>query len=198
MSDPVEPTQPRKHSRLRRIVFLLTLITSPLFCCGCLFLLEALPSSLLPSSVDFTINLFEAEARVENRSGETLYVTPISTTFGRPMVITKLTSFRWKDIPLRPNGSVVLTYDSADMPLSGVAVCRTNDDCRYLAVDYSNEYYVDSFESLPGLEPGWLQAVQSQPQYNFMAVLVPMLGLLPVLLFLGWLYLGWQEKKRAG
>ena len=198
MSDPVEPTQPRKHSRLRRIVFLLTLITSPLFCCGCLFLLEALPSSLLPSSVDFTINLFEAEARVENRSGETLFVTPISTTFGRPMVITKLTSFRWKDIPLQPNGSVVLTYDSADMPLSGIAVCRINDDCRLLAVDYSNEYYVDSFESLPGLEPGWLQAVQSQPQYNFSVVLAPALGLLPVLLFLGWLYLGRQEKKRAG
>lgn len=190
MSDPIELNRTRKRSRIRNILLLLALISSPLFCCGCVFLLEALPSSLLPSSLDFIVNLFEAEVRIENKSGETLYVTPITTTYGRPMVITQPTSFYWRDIPLRPDGSVVLTYDAADMPLSGVAVCRTNADCRLLDVVGSGVYDLDSFEKLPELEPSWLLAVQSQPQYNFSIVLIAVLSLLPVGLFVGWLYLG--------
>lgn len=184
--------------RTRRILFLLTLITSPLFCCGCFYLLEALPASLLPSSVDFMINLFEAEAQVENRSGETLYITPISTTLGRPMVIPQSASIRVHSIPLKPDHTMVLTYDSADMVLSGLAVCRANQECRLLAVDGSDEYHVDSFESLPGVETGWIQAIQAKSEYNFSIVLIPILSLLPIVLFLSWLYWGRLEKKRLG
>jgi hypothetical protein len=192
----VEANQTRKRSARRRILLLLALIT-PLFLRG-IFLVEILPASLLPSSLDFMVNLFEAEARVDNRSGETLYITPITTTYGRPVVITQLNSFRQRDIPLQPNHSFTLTYDSADLPLSGIVVCRTNEDCRLLAVDYSDVYSVDSFENLPGVEPSWLLAVRSTPQYNFTIVLIPMSGLLPVVLFLSWLYWGRLENKRKG
>jgi hypothetical protein len=198
MSDLVELDQSRKHSRSRRILLLLALISSPLLCCGGSFVLEVLPASLLPASVDFMVNLFEAEATVENRSGEILYITPISTTFGRPMVISQRTSFRLHDIPLRPNRSMMLTYDRADMVLSGIAVCRANNECRLLAVDGSDNYYVDSFENLPELEPDWLLAIQSGLRYNFSPVLIPIMSLVPVVLFLSWLYLGRQGGKRTG
>jgi len=107
------------------------------------------------------------------------------------------TFLRQRDIPLQPNRSIVLTYDAADMPLSGIAVCRTNDDCRLLAVDYSDVYYLDSFENLPSLEPSWLLAIRSLSPYNFGIVLFPALGLVPVVLFLSWLYLGKLEMKSA-
>jgi hypothetical protein len=189
MTNVIETNQAKKRLPVRVILLLLAVVSSPLGCCGCIFLLDVLPASLLPPKVDFIVNLFEAQARVENRSGETLYITPITTTYGRPVVIPQPTFIRQRDIPLQPNRSIVLTYDVADMPLSGIAVCRTDDDCRLLAVDYSNVYYLDSFENLPRLEPSWLLAIRSHPPYNFGIVLLPVLSLLPVVLFSSWLYL---------
>lgn len=198
MSDAVGTNRVKKRPRVRMILLLLALVSSPLCCCGPIYLLNVLPSSFLPPAVDFMVNLFEEEVRVENRSGETLYITPITTTYGQPMVIPQSTFIRQRDIPLQSNGSIVLTYDSADMPLSGIAVCRTDNDCRLLAANHSKVYYLDSFESLPKLEPNWLLAIRSYPHYSFGIVLIPVLSLLPVVLFLGWLYLGRLENKRAG
>jgi hypothetical protein len=144
------------------------------------------------------VNLFEAETRVENRSGEVLYITPFTTTYGRPVIIKQFTFIRQRDIPLQPKQSLVLTYDAADMPLSGIAVCRTSGECRFVAADYSGVYYLDSFDDLPELNPGWLSTIQAQPQYSFEIVVIPILSLLPVILFSGWLYLGRREGKRAG
>ena len=192
--DVVETNRAKKHTSARVILLLLAMLSSPLGCCGCAFLLNVLPPSVRPPMM----GLFKAEARVENRSGETFNITPITTTSGRPQVIMQLASLRQRDIPLQPNRSIVLTYDAADMPLSGIAVCRTNDDCRLLAVDYSGVYFLDSFENLTNLEPSWLSAIRSLPPYNFGIVLFPVLGLLPVILFSSWLYLGKLENKRAG
>jgi hypothetical protein len=50
-----------------------------LICCGAIQLLEVFPASLLPAGLDFTLNLFETEARVENRTSETFDLTPITT-----------------------------------------------------------------------------------------------------------------------
>jgi hypothetical protein len=198
VTEVVQTDQASRPRPLRAILLLLALITSPLVCCGAIQLLEALPSSLLPSGLDFTLNLFEAEARVENRTTETLYLTPITTTYGEPRVIRQNISFRQRDIPLGPDGSVLLKYDSADMPLSGIAVCRTDEDCRLLAIDNSGVYVLESYESLPSLEPSWLMAIQSNPLNNYSNVLLTALSLLPILLFSSWLYLGRLEKKRAG
>jgi hypothetical protein len=125
-----------------------------------------------------------------------LYFTAITTTYGQPEVIRQSAFIKQRDIPVEPNHSIVLTYDSADMPLSGIAVCRTDDDCRLLDVDYSPVYYLDSFENLPGLDPSWLLAIRSHNPYDPGIVLYPALGLVPVVLFLGWLYLGRLENKK--
>jgi len=188
-------TSPKRPPRVK--LLLLALLTSPLLCCGAIQLLEALPGSLLPSGLDFTLNLFEAEARVENHTSETFYLTPITTTYGQPDVIPQNISFRQRNIPLAPNSFVVLTYDSADMPLSGIAVCRTKEDCRLLAVDTSGGYVLDVYESMPSLEPGWLAAIRFHPLHNYNNVILPALSLLPIFLFLMWLYLGRSETEQA-
>ena len=189
-------TPPRRP--LRTILLLLAFLTSPLICCAAVQLLEVVPASLLPAGLDFTLNLFETEARVENRTSQTFYLTPITTTYGHPQVIPQNISFRQRDIPLGPSGAVLLKYDSADMPLAGIAVCRTQQDCRLLAVDYSNVYVLESYESLPDLESSWLMAIQSHPVRNYMNIIIPTLSLLPVLLFLSWLYVGTLEKRQIG
>lgn len=198
MTDSVQPNTSGKRRPLRMILLILALLTSPLVCCGAIQLLDALPQSFLPSEIGFILNLFEAQARVENRTAETLYLTAITTTYGRPMVIAQNIAFRQRDIPLRPKGAVVLEYDSADLPLAGIVVCRTEEDCRLLSRNSSGAYQVDSYEDLASLEPGWLDAVKSHPLHTYNSVLIPALSLLPILLFSGWLYLGRLEKKRAG
>lgn len=188
--DEKSPFEQRKT--LRMILLLLAMITSPLICCGCIFLLNAMPNSPLP-------RLFEGKAQVENNSGETLYLTPITTTYGHPEVITQSAFFRQRDIPLEPNQSVVLTYDTADTPLAGIAVCRANQDCRLLGVKnyFSDTYHLESMDTLPKLDQDWLKAIQSHPRYNYGLVIFPALGLIPVALFWVWLYTGMQAKKLA-
>jgi hypothetical protein len=51
--------------------------------------LDALPSSWLPPWLDFTLNLFEGSARVENKTPQVLYVTAITTSYGAPRVISQ-------------------------------------------------------------------------------------------------------------
>ncbi len=195
MADATQTSRPRT---LRAILFLLAVLTSPFLCCGAVQLMDALPASVLPPALDFTLNLFESQAHVENKTSETFYLTPITTTYGYPMVIAQNTAFRQRDIPLEPNASVVLQYDSADLPLAGIAVCRSDNDCRLMAVDNSGMYYLESYESLPPLEPDWLEAIQAHPLNNYSNGFISVLALVPLLLLAGWWYLGRLEKKQAG
>lgn len=188
-------SQTKNRLRTRTILLLLTLISLPFGFCGGIYLLDVLPASLAPPLVDFTVNLFEVNAQVENVSSETLYITPITTTYGEPRVIPQSAFIRQREFPLHPNRSITLTYDAADMPLSGIAVCRINDDCRVLASDPSNRYILSSFEELPEIDPAWLAAIRSYPQYSFTIFLVLLFCLLPVVLFSNWLYLGKKGKK---
>ncbi|MDQ7028344.1 MAG: hypothetical protein Q9O62_00495 [Ardenticatenia bacterium] len=161
-------------------------------------LLEFIPPSIVPPAVDFGVNLFDATAIVENRSGETLYITPITTTPGRPKVIPQLKSFRQRDIPLEPNHSIVLEYDATDSVLAGIVVCRATAECRLLTAKDSGVYYVEAFDNLTEVEPSWLVAIQSYPRYNFTTIVVLVLCFVPIMLFLSWLYLGRLEKAQAG
>ena len=57
--------------------------------------------------------------------------------------------------------------------------------------DSSTEAYtlsIDSYEDLPALEADWLQAKQAHPQNSFRVVVMSVLGLLPILLFILWLF----------
>ena len=179
-------------------LLVMALLTSPILCCGGIQLLDALPSSWLPGSLSFMVNLFESDARVENKTSQILYLTAITTTYGDPRVISQNIAFRQRDIPVRPQSSVILQYDSADLPLAGIAVCRTEDDCRLLPVNYSQVYELNSYESLEHLDPSWLTAIQSSPLHNYSTLITIAFSLAPILLFSGWLYLNRREKSRAG
>lgn len=181
--------------KIKSFLLLLAVLLSPLTCCGGLYIIDILPSSLMPSTVDFVVNLFETEVHVENRTGEILYLTPITTTRGKPVVIPQYSSIRQRDFLLRPDRSLVLIYDAADMPLAGIAVCRTNTNCRLLATDYSDEYSLDSYENLPMLEQEWFTAIQSSQKWNLSIVIFPALGLVPIIFFMGWLYLIARDLK---
>jgi hypothetical protein len=198
MNDVAQSSDTPRSPWIRTTLLVLALLTSPILCCGGLQLLDALPSSWLPGSLDFTVNLFEAEARVENRTSQTLYLTAITTTYGDPRVIPQHIAFRQRDIPVRPQSSVVLQYDSADLPLAGIAVCRTEDDCRLLPADNSPVYELNSYENLESLDPSWLEAIQSYRLHNYSSLITIALSLVPILLFSGWLYLNRRDKSRAG
>jgi hypothetical protein len=185
MSDTDETKGTKKRSPLRWL--LLALILSPLTCCGGFYILSALPG--------VSPILFETEVRIENRTEETLYLTPITTTYRDPRIIPQRAFIRQVDIPLRPGRSIVLTYDAADFPLAGVVVCRKGGECRVLDAESSDVTVLDSFEALHKLDSSWLQAMQTSPRYRFGIVIYPLLALVPVVLLLNWLYLFWQGKK---
>lgn len=195
MSNGTETSKVNKYSRIRKILFLLLFISLPFGCCGSFFLVDMLPRSMLPGAVDFMVNLFETDALVENKTGETLYITPITTTYGDPRVISQFGSVRQRDFPLSPNQSITLTYDSADMPLSGVAVCRAKDECKLLPVDYSNQYKITSFEDLPEIDASWLAAIQAHSENSYENVFMAIFSLAPIVLFSAWLYLKKLETR---
>ena len=97
---------------------------------------------------------------------------------------------RQRDVPLKPGHSVTLEYDAADSPLAGIVVCRPNADCRLLAVNSSDAYYIETFDELAPVEPAWLVAIQSHPRYDFVPLVLLMFCFVPIALFLSWLYLG--------
>jgi hypothetical protein len=59
-------------------------------------------------------------------------------------------------------------------------------------------YSLESYESLPPLEPDWLQAVRSHPLLNYSKIIIAALSLLPVFLLSVWWQLGRLEKKQVG
>jgi hypothetical protein len=183
---------------VRALLLVLALLTSPILCCGGIQLLDALPSSWLPGPLDFIVNLFESEAHVENKTSQILYLTAITTTYGDPRVISQNIGFQQRDIPIKPQSSVALQYDSADLPLAGIAVCRTEDDCRLLPVNYSHVYELNSYESLDRLDVSWLTAIRSSPLYNYTNILLIVFSLLPILLFSGWFYLNRRQMSKLG
>ena len=198
MNHVAQSGETRRTRWIQTALLLLALLTSPALCCGGLQVLDALPSTWLPGPVDFIVNLFEAEARLENHTSETLYLTAITTTYGEPRVIPQNIAFRQRDILVGPQGVVVLQYDSADLPLAGIAVCKTDDDCRLLPANGSGVYDVKSYDSLERLDPAWQEAIRSQPVHNFFSLIIAAPGLVCILLFSSWLYLSRREKHRAG
>ncbi len=179
MTNSTRATHSKVRSIIRWIMVILGFITSPLLCMGGLLLADA----VLP----MPFGLFKTEISVENKSGETLYLTPITTTRGEPEVILQMLALRLRDVPLQPNGMLVFTYDAADSPLTGMAVCRAGGECRLLE-GYPNPQTIASFESLPALEADWKTAIETYPEYNFVALVLLLLCLLPVGLLWGSTY----------
>lgn len=174
---------------LRTILLLLAFLSSPLLLCSGSQLLALL-------GVNVGLNFFAAKLQIENQTSETLYLTPITTTYGEPRVIAQTNSIRQRDFPLEASRSFILTYDSADAPLAGVIVCRAEEDCRILkdnasVFDSNAQAYtqsIASYESLPIAEADWLQAKQTHPQNSFRVVVLSVLGLLPIFLMTLWFF----------
>ena len=178
----------KKKISPKLLLLLFAVLLSPLTCFGRTYIINLLPEP-------FSLNIFETGFWVENQTEEILYITPITTTTGEPLIIRQAKSIRQRDFPIRPGQNLILTYDAADRPLSGIAVCRSSDDCRLLATDYTNEYILDSYEDLPPLEQNWLLAVQQSQTRDFGIVLFPILGLVPIILFASWVRFSMKDRK---
>lgn len=191
MADRIETKPSWKYKFAQVVLLLLAVVTFPLGCCGCTLALTNLPG--------VSVGLFQTDVQLENRTGETLRITPISTTqAGPPQIIWQPAYLRQIDIPIEPNQSISLRYNSADQVLDGIAVCRENGDCRLLVYDRGDLISLESFEDLPLLDPSWLQVIQTANTYRFDLVVFSFFGLVPVVLFLSALYLSRLEKKPAG
>lgn len=81
MTDGTQSRDTRRARWIRTTLLVLALLTSPFLCCGGIQLLDALPSSWLPGSLSFVVNLFESDARVENKTSQTLYLTICSAAW---------------------------------------------------------------------------------------------------------------------
>ncbi len=180
------PEKVRRLNIFRSILLGLALLTFPFVCLGA----NALGLSF------FDIGFFGAEISVENQTTELLYLTPITTTYGDPRVITQNRSLLHKDLPLHPGESMLLTYDSADSPLTGIALCRKSGDCRLLENTGQDVLTVNQIDNLPILDESWLALLQSAPEYNFHFLLYAGFAFIPlVLLFFRW-RLGKQLEKK--
>jgi hypothetical protein len=137
------------------------------------------------------LNSFKQKLRVENNTSQILYLTLVQTYWddSHPMVVPQNIAFRNHDIPVRPQRSVTLKYDPGKLPIRGIAVCKTDTDCRLLPLSYLHDYELNSYENLERLNPNWLTAIRSSPLHNYSNLIIIVLSLVPILLFSGWLYL---------
>ena len=192
-SRPTKNWKPALRARLssRLTLLVVACLTSPLCCWG--------SGMFLGVFAPVPHTNFE----VVNKTNETLYITPVDRTPGRPVVIEQPLAIKQRNIPLRPDSSIVMINYGEIHELSGIAVCRTNADCRWATASEwqrlsdPNEpfalpvqvYTLYFFDVLPKIDAGLLQAIQSHPQYSFHVLLWLAGILLPVVLFLCWLYL---------
>jgi hypothetical protein len=184
-----EPKMGRKIT-LKSLLLLLAVLLSPAICCSGTFLLEILPIS---NPLDF----FGTELRVENRTDETVTITPVTTTTGAPQIIMQPGSVRQRDFPLPPGGVHVLSYDAADAPLAGIAVCVSGAECRLLETGYGEDATLDVYAELPPLPAAWQAELQSTRERNFAVLLFPLLGVLPIIFFAGWVLLSWRDRRSS-
>lgn len=180
MTEEISTENKKKNKKRGLWLLLIAVITSPFICC----LVTVLPVSWQPPM----FNLFAVEVMVTNQTNEVLYLTPITTTTGEPLVITQMGRLRQVMIPVGTGKSINMVYDAADRPLDGLVVCRTTADCRMLNDQYG-DMVIRDFGQLPYLERGWLAAVEDHPRFGFFVVLYPLLGLIPVGFFLWWVVL---------
>ncbi|MBT3713209.1 MAG: hypothetical protein HOG15_07655 [Anaerolineae bacterium] len=173
----------------RLLVLLLALFSSPFACMGAGSIIFALPS------MD-SIGFFHGEVRVENHSAESLYITPITTTYAEPRIITQALSLYYRDIPLKASASLNITYDTADFPLAGIAICREKGDCRLLEYTQQEKLTFKDFDALPPLDESWIAVIRSAPKYNFQLFIFAGFALMPFALLALWWHLRKQLERQ--
>jgi len=142
-----------------------------------------------------SIGFFHGEVRVENHSDETLYITPITTTYAEPRIITQTLSLYYRDLPIEAGENINITYDTADFPLAGIALCRDDGDCRLLEYTQQETLTFTDFNALPPLEENWLATIQRAPKYNLQLFIFTGFALTPFVLLALWWRLGKKAKN---
>ncbi len=181
------PEKVRKTNMFRSLLLALALLTFPFACLGA----NALGSPFLD------IGFFGAEISVENQTTELIYLTPITTTYGDPRVISQNRSLLHKDLPLHSGESMLLTYDSADSPLAGIALCRESGDCRLLEYNRQETLIFNDFDVLVPLDESWLATIQAAPKYNLQLIIFTGFALTPFALLALWWWLGRSEEQEV-
>ncbi len=174
----------------RLIVLILVLLTTPFACVGMGSIIFSLPGM---NSVGF----FHGEVRVENNSSEALYLTPISTTYAEPRIITQPLFRRHRDLPLGARDSIVITFDTADFSLAGIILCDEDADCRSLEYDWQNIQTIDDFDALPPVDASWLAVRDVAFKYNFQLFMITGFALTPFALLAFWWRLGRREENEV-
>ena len=100
--------------------------------------MELIPNALVPDGLDFMVNLFESEVVIRNEGWGTIYVTPLTMTYGKPQVIHQPNRIRQRNFVVEEGQSLTLQYDMADSPLDGLLVCENKWNC-YSTTDVQNE-----------------------------------------------------------
>ncbi len=167
-----------------RFIFLwgALLFSAPSLCCSASLLAQLAG----PLPFDF----FSRETQFHNASGETLYLTPITTVSGEPRPLTQAARWRQKDFPLPPNKTLTLRWDAADATLDGLLLCNAAGDCRLLAPPREE---LPPLETLPPAPADWLAARAAAPAVN---PLLPLL-LLGNLTFALALWRLWSRRRAA-
>ncbi len=180
------PEKYKQQARRRTLFFILFFLTSPFAFLGCSSILFAL-------SPMQEAGFFHGEVRIENRSGENLTITPITTTYAEPRIIAQPLCLYRRDIPLNAGEAWHISYDTADFPLAGIILCREGGDCRVLEHTYTDTLSFDELESLPLVDESWLAVTQSAPRYNFALPFNALMVIMSLFFGFGW----WQAGRET-
>ncbi|MCP4143476.1 MAG: hypothetical protein GY755_24850 [Chloroflexi bacterium] len=149
-----------KHKKVfRTILLILAILSSPFACLGA--------GSIIFAFTDTDLDFFNATVHIENQTNESLYITPITTTYADPRVILQPRYFRNKELLLRPHSTIRVSYDSADTPMEGIALCSENGTCRLLENSWEETLIISDFDALPLVDESWLSVIDATSTYNF-------------------------------
>ena len=195
-----------KMARLRRIV-LVGLIT--ISCC-------LLPLSCLP--VLMILNpmgaIFVTSFTVENKSAETLKITPVGTigktkallpTFSR--WIPFLPAIKNRNFNLKPGQSVRIIYDWDDINFSEIAVDTKDGKYYQVVVDKTpteNQYHrtsgcfiIPSRSKMEPIQPDVLAALQLPNRFFTRFLIITVLGITPPILLIRLVHVYRRDKKES-
>ena len=127
---------------------------------------------------------------VENKTNETLMITPMTTIEAQPRVIRQAFTPRQRDHRLKPKAAMILVYDMDDLPLAGIVVCRESGDCRVLENSREEMLSIENFDALPKADESWLTAIEETGLRNYAGMINIAFMLLSMLMFFLRWYIG--------
>jgi hypothetical protein len=159
------------------------------------------------SVMTFAPGIFSGAFTVVNRSGATLYITPIFSAYGqRHVAVQSFSKFPYLPIlkeaglQLAPDESVrIICEVDEDYTFSEIAVRNASGDYRQMDIQMPTttlslglsqpSFTIGPFHELPGISPAALEVARKAEQPNLRALGAIGLGFIPIGLFAIWLRL---------